>query len=66
MKWIAIAGTWKLINTRVEEDVRNEVREIIAHGDGIISGGALGVDYIATDEALHSQCLSSQKTLYRS
>ena len=28
------------------------MREIISHGYGIVSGGALGVDYIATSEAL--------------
>jgi len=28
------------------------VREIISRGDGLVSGGALNVDYIATNEAL--------------
>jgi len=52
MKWIAISGSWRRINMEVEKEVRNTVKEIISRGDGIVSGGALNVDYIATDEAL--------------
>lgn len=52
MKWVAIAGTWRTTNAEVEEAVREEVRQILARGDSIISGGALRVDQIATDEAL--------------
>ena len=52
MKWIAISGSWQKINRKVEEDVRQEVKEILNRGDGIVSGGALNVDYLATDEAL--------------
>lgn len=52
MKWVAIAGGWRITNPQVEEDVRKNVRKIISRGDGIVSGGAQGVDYIATDEAL--------------
>lgn len=32
--------------------MRADVRQALARGDGIVSGGALGVDFIATDEAL--------------
>lgn len=52
MKWVAISGSWRKMNKELEKDVRNAVREIISRGDGIVSGGALNVDYIATDEAL--------------
>jgi len=52
MKWVAISGSWRKTNNQVEEDVKREIREIISRGDCIISGGALGVDYITTDEAL--------------
>ena len=52
MKWIAIAGGWRKTNFQVENDIKKIVREIISHGCGIVSGGALGVDYIATSEAL--------------
>lgn len=54
MKRIAISGGWRRTNSQVENDVRKVVKEIIKAGNGIISGGALGVDYIATDEVLIS------------
>ena len=41
MKWVAISGGWRKNNTQTENDARNEVREIISRGDGVVSGGAL-------------------------
>ncbi len=53
MKWVGISGSWRKINTETEKKIRKIVREIIMRGgDGIVSGGALGVDFIALDEAL--------------
>jgi hypothetical protein len=52
MKWIGISGSWRLTNEQVEKDVRREVTSIINLGNGIVSGGALNVDYFATDEAM--------------
>jgi len=52
MKWIAICGSWRKINKKIEQDVRNSVRKIINAGEGIVTGGALNVDSIAADEAL--------------
>lgn len=52
MKWIGISGSWRKTNHQVEQDVRRITREIIGRGNGIVSGGALNVDYFATDEAL--------------
>ncbi|HCC06098.1 TPA: hypothetical protein DEP94_01920 [Candidatus Nomurabacteria bacterium] len=52
MKWIIFTGTWKNTNEEVEHDVRESVREVLAHGDGIITGGALGVDLFCMDEVL--------------
>ena len=52
MKWFGITGSWRLTSSEVEADVRKAVREIIERGDGIVTGGALNVDYFATDEAL--------------
>ncbi len=52
MKWIGISGGWRKTNKEVEEKVRSIVRDIISRGDGIVSGGALGVDSFALDEAL--------------
>jgi hypothetical protein len=51
MKWIGISGSWRKTNKEIEEKLREIVRDIILCGDGIVSGGALGVDYVATDEA---------------
>lgn len=51
-EWTAISGSWRTVNDAVERDVRAEVRRIVERGDGIVTGGALGVDYIATDEAM--------------
>src|SRR5688500_10995885 len=52
MKWVAISGSWRAVNRQVENDVRLHVSGIMRAGDGIVSGGALGVDFLATDEAL--------------
>ena len=52
MKWVVISGTLRVTNAQVEKDVRAEVRDILACGDGIITGGAPCVDYFALDEAL--------------
>ncbi len=50
--WIGITGSWRTVNAAVERDVRDSVREILRRGAGILTGGALGVDWWATDEAL--------------
>jgi len=54
MKWIAISGGWRKVNKEIEDSVRKTVGEIISRGNGIVSGGALNVDFIALDEALKS------------
>jgi hypothetical protein len=54
MKWTAIAGSWRHTNLDIEIKVRESVKSVIALGNGLVSGGALGVDFIATDEALQS------------
>ena len=52
MKWILFTGTWRLTNNEVEHDVRTSVRDVLASGGGIVTGGATGVDYFAMSEAL--------------
>jgi type III secretion system FlhB-like substrate exporter len=52
MKWVGISGGWRKINTEIENAVRSAVSSIMMRGDGIVSGGALNVDYISLDEAL--------------
>jgi CRP-like cAMP-binding protein len=60
MYWIAITGSWRHTNQRVEQDVRATVRKLITQGCGIITGGALGVDWLAVDEALKHNPLAEQ------
>lgn len=52
MKWIIFTGTWRLTNREVENDVRAAAREVYERGDGLVTGGATGVDYFAMDEFL--------------
>lgn len=50
--WIAIVGSWRHVSCQIEQAVRDDVKKILSEGNGIVSGGALGVDYIGVDEAL--------------
>ena len=50
MKWILFTGTWRLTNAEIETDVRQTAREVFERGDGLVTGGATGVDYFAMDE----------------
>lgn len=50
MKWIIFTGTWRLVNKEVENDVRQMARQVFERGDGMVTGGATGVDYFAMDE----------------
>lgn len=52
MRWIIFTGTWRLTNSEVENDVRQAAREVYKNGDGIVTGGATGVDYFVMDEFL--------------
>lgn len=52
MKWVIFTGTWRLVNKEVENDVRHAAREVFERGDGLVTGGATGVDYFAMDEFL--------------
>jgi len=50
--WFGISGSWRKTSQEIEQAVRATVRKIMERGDGIVSGGALNVDWFATDEAL--------------
>lgn len=50
MKWIIFTGSWRLTNKEVEKDVRKAARRVFENSDGIVTGGATGVDYFAMDE----------------
>ena len=60
-KWVGISGSWRQSNPEIENTVRMEVRKIISEGNGIVTGGALNVDYQATDEVLKSRQLNQLK-----
>ncbi|MFA7717531.1 MAG: hypothetical protein WC875_02355 [Candidatus Absconditabacterales bacterium] len=52
MKRYGISGSWRKTDEIVASDVKETVSNIIKSGDGIVTGGALGVDYIATEIVL--------------
>lgn len=52
MKWYGICGSWRNTNEKIKKDVDNVVRKIIKNDGGIVTGGALGVDYFATQVVL--------------
>jgi hypothetical protein len=61
IKWVGISGSWRVTNSEIENNVRTEVKKIISDGNGIVTGGALNVDYQATDEVLISGKLDQLK-----
>jgi len=52
VKWYGVSGSWRPISRELIDDVQIAISNIMEAGDGIVSGGALGVDYIATRKAL--------------
>ena len=54
MKWVGVTGSWRAINSTVKRDLRREVSKVLKEGRGIVTGGALNVDYQATALALES------------
>lgn len=52
MKWVLFTGTWKQVNQEVEKDVRQAVRDVVSAGNGVVTGGATGVDFFVMDEYL--------------
>lgn len=50
--WVGITGSWRVTNDEIESDVRDCIKTILENGGGIVTGGALNVDYFATDEVL--------------
>jgi hypothetical protein len=61
IKWVGITGSWRKTNSKVEEDVRREVKKSVLSGKGIVTGGALNVDYQATDEVLKLKLIKQLK-----
>ncbi|MBI4034622.1 hypothetical protein HY380_01855 [Candidatus Saccharibacteria bacterium] len=48
MKWVGVSGSWRTTCPELEVDLGREVKSVLDRGDGIVSGGALAVDYEAT------------------
>lgn len=52
MKWIGVSGSWRNTCPELEEDLKREITVALENGDGIVTGGALNVDFTATEIAL--------------
>lgn len=52
MRWVAISGSWRKTNENVRRDVEETVKNELRNGNGIVTGGALGVDYFATNAVI--------------
>lgn len=64
MKWFAISGSWRVTDETVEADVRALAKQIILEGNGIVVGGAPGVDYYAVEEVLtRGDCATQLKIM---
>lgn len=53
MRGYAISGSWRRANEELKRDVEETVGNILWDGNGIVTGGALGVDQIATETVLN-------------
>ncbi len=60
MKYTAISGSWRHTPPAVEHDVTARVAQIMEEGNGIVTGGALGVDYLATSIAIDQSASGKQ------
>jgi hypothetical protein len=50
--WVGVSGSWRYALPELREAVRKEVAAALAAGKSIVTGGALGTDYWATEIAL--------------
>jgi hypothetical protein len=52
IKWVGVSGSWRNTSSELYDDLKREVTAVLEKGDGIVTGGALNVDYTATELAL--------------
>lgn len=52
MVWVGVTGSWRKSSPKLTQDVEREINTVLAEGKGIVTGGALGVDYQATQLSL--------------
>jgi predicted Rossmann fold nucleotide-binding protein DprA/Smf involved in DNA uptake len=64
MEWTGITGSWRIGSPEVEHDVEKMVTNELEAGRGIVTGGALGVDYLATDVAMAFDPTASRLRIY--
>jgi hypothetical protein len=50
--WVGVSGSWRYALPELREAVHKEVAAALAAGKSIVTGGALGTDYWATEAAL--------------
>jgi DNA recombination-mediator protein A len=50
--WVGVSGSWRHAPPGLQDAVHREVAAALAAGKGIVTGGALGVDFLATQTAL--------------
>jgi hypothetical protein len=50
--WVGVSGSWRYAPPGLRDAVQREVAAALVAGKGIVTGGALGVDYWATQTAL--------------
>ena len=75
MKWYGISGSWRNITSDVERDVKDAAESIILYQGGsregeinprkgIVTGGALGVDFLAAQTVLEKGDPERQLRIY--
>lgn len=52
MTWVGVSGSWRYAPPGLPDAVHREVAAALGAGKSIVAGGALGVDYWATETAL--------------
>jgi hypothetical protein len=52
MTWVGVSGSWRYVLSELREAVHKEVTAAVAAGKSIVTGGALGTDYWATEIVL--------------
>lgn len=52
MTWVGVSGSWRYALPELREAVHKEVAAALAAGKSIVTGGALGTDYWATEITL--------------
>jgi hypothetical protein len=51
-EWTAVSGSWRTSTQELKRDLRAAIAAELACGRGIVTGGALGVDFDATEQTL--------------